>query len=296
MSLFSSPDRKHPKNSSCLSIPELGDNDFRFIRNLVRARFGINLTRQKRFLVIGRLRQLLIEKNIPSFSAYRSYLENNPGQEAMDELINRITTNHTYFFREPEHFKFMSGTILPELEARYRNTSGKDLRIWCSASSSGEEPYSIIITMMEFFGAQYSLWDAGVLATDISARALDTARKGVYSADQLKKIPQHLVQKYFLPLKNTNYLAIRESVSREVTFRRFNLMNAKFPFRKPFDVIFCRNVMIYFNRQTRENLIKQMVRFLVPGGYLLIGHSEGIDRSTPDLDYIKPAVYRKKTS
>ena len=296
MTGFSHPEINHSENSSCFSIPELGDNDFQFIRNLVRARFGINLTRQKRFLVIGRLRHLLIEKGLPSFSAYRSYLENNPGQEAIDELVNRITTNHTYFFREPEHFKFMNGTILPELEARYKNNAGRDLRIWCSASSSGEEPYSIIITMMEFFGAQYSLWDAGVLATDISARALDAARKGIYTAEQLRKIPPHLVQKYFLPLKSSSGFAIREAVRREATFRRFNLMNSKFPFRKPFDVIFCRNVMIYFDQQTRENLIRQMVRFLVPGGYLLIGHSEGIDRSTPDLDYIKPAVYRKKVS
>ncbi len=277
-------------NQRCFSIPQLEDSDFQYIRDLVRTRFGINLTSQKRFLVIGRLRKLLFEKGMSSFSAYRSYLENNPGQESMNELVNRITTNHTYFFREPEHFRFMNRTILPDIKAG----AEKKLRIWCAASSSGEEPYSIVITMMEFFGTQYSSWDAGVLATDISANALETARIGVYSVQKINSVSPLLLNRYFLPLKNKTGYEIRDEVRREVTFRRFNLMNTKFPFRKPFDVIFCRNVMIYFDQQTRDRLIEMMIRFLNPGGYLLIGHSEIIDRSNAYLEYVKPAVYRKR--
>ncbi len=271
---------------------KLSDADFRYIRDLVQSHFGIHLTEQKRTMVSGRLQKLLREMGLPDFRAYRRHLEISGCEKALDDLINRISTNHTYFFREPEHFTFLRETILPELKAHRIRSKNLDLRIWCAAASSGEEPYSILMTMLEFFGDDYADWDAGLLATDISVDALEAARCGSYSTGRVKGVPRTLLQKYFQK-STTGDWVVREDVRREITFRRFNLMNEQFPFRRLFDVIFCRNVMIYFNQSTRENLIKKLARHLVPGGYLLVGHSESIGRSNPNFFYVQPAVYRR---
>ncbi|WP_052812713.1 CheR family methyltransferase [Desulfonatronum thioautotrophicum] len=270
----------------------LRDEDFLFIRDLVQARFGIHLTDQKRTLVAGRLQGLLRELALPDFQAYRRYLEQDVDGQALDALANRISTNHTFFFREPEHFTYLRETILPELKTKGERSGNRDLRIWCAAASSGEEPYSIIMTMLDFFGAEYARWDAGLLATDISARALETARTGAYPEERLKGVSPTQLRGYFQRGPGGEW-TVREHVRREITFRRFNLMNECLPFRRPFELIFCRNVMIYFDQPTRDALVTRLVRFLVPGGHLLIGHSESISRSRSDLAYVKPAVYRR---
>jgi len=270
--------------------PELTDDDFSFISHLVRTRFGINLTEQKRSLVIGRLQKLLREKGHPDFHAYRLHLEAGAGDAELDDLVNRISTNHTFFFREPEHFAFMRDTALPEMAARHQRD--KDLRVWCAAASSGEEPYSIMITMQEYFGMGYREWNGGLLATDISAKALAAARAGIYPEERLGSLSEGLRRKYF-NRNATGAWQVSDNLRKEITFRRFNLMNESFPFRKPFDMILCRNVMIYFDQPTRDRLVERFARFILPGGYLLIGHSESIGRSHPEFEYVKPAVYRR---
>ncbi len=279
-----------PRNSPST---ELRDEDFLFISNLIRTRFGINLTEHKRSLITGRLQGLLREMDLPDFQSYRLHLETSTCDKTLDELVNRISTNHTSFFREPEHFAFLRQTILPSLKTAREHTGGRDLRFWCAAASTGEEPYSIIITMLEYFGAEYARWDAGLLATDISARALETARAGIYPDERLRDIPEKLRKAYFTRISSGEW-QVTERVRGEATLRRFNLMNESFPFRRPFDLIFCRNVMIYFDQPTRQALVQRFARFLEPGGYLLIGHSETIGRSNPDFTYVQPAVYRRK--
>ncbi|WP_198146061.1 CheR family methyltransferase [Desulfonatronovibrio magnus] len=270
----------------------LSDHDFRIISDLVRKCFGIQLTEQKRSLVTGRLQGLLREMDLPDFSSYCRLLEKDTSGQFLDALANRISTNHTFFFREPEHFNFMRETILPELKARGDKTGHKDLRFWCAAASSGEEPYSIIMTMLDYFGSEYDCWDAGLLATDISARALEKAIAGQYSQERIKGVSSPQLRKYFQREAGGDW-TVRPDIRREITFRRFNLMNQHFPFRRPFDLIFCRNVMIYFDQPTRDALVTRMARSLIPGGYLFIGHSESISRARKDFIYIKPAVYQR---
>jgi len=275
------------KNDSGLS-----DEDFRYFTGLIHRRFGINLTEDKRTLLVGRFSKMLAEKGLADFHAYRQLLEGPRGEAELDELVNRISTNFTFFFREPAHFDFFRGTALPEIKARHSRSSSRDVRIWCAAASSGEEPCSIAITLREFFGMGYSQWNAGLLATDISAIALEAARRGVYPEDRLANMPEALRKRYFTRLAHGEW-QVSETILKDITYRRLNLMNQQLPFKKPFDLIFCRNVMIYFDQATRDALVDRFSRLIVPGGYLLIGHSESLGRGHSAFEYVKPATYRR---
>ena len=265
------------------------DREFDQIRELVYSRFGINLTEQKRSLVVGRLQKVLKQKNFSSFSEFIQYVEVDTTGEALDTLVNKISTNHTFFFREKEHFTYLTEKALPEIVPHIQD---HDLRLWCAACSSGEEAYCLAMLMMEYFGNDYRHWAAGVLATDISARVLDIARAGVYTADRLQEVPPMMKNRYFTKVDKENY-RVTEAVRKEVTYRRFNLMNTVFPFKKPFHIVFCRNVMIYFDVETRDALARRFFDHMAPGGYLFIGHSETLRRDICPFDYIQPAVYRK---
>ncbi|MFU8819558.1 MAG: CheR family methyltransferase [Desulfurivibrio sp.] len=270
----------------------ISDREFRLIRTLVYERFGINLTDQKRALVVGRLQKLLRDGGFSSFDHYHEAVTADKSGTALDQLVNRISTNYTYFNREQAHFQFFTQTVLPDLVARQRTRNHRDLRIWSAGCSSGEEPYMLTMLMMEHLGSDYDSWSAGVLATDISEQALGKARRGVYDDDQIAKVPAAIKHKYFKRLENGSWRVI-EKLQGQVTLRRFNLMNRQFPFKKPFQVIFCRNVMIYFDTPTRQALVKRYHQHLEPGGYLFIGHSESLGREQDDFQYIMPAVYRR---
>ncbi|MFH7319956.1 CheR family methyltransferase [Desulfurivibrio sp. D14AmB] len=270
----------------------ISDREFRLIRTLVYERFGINLTDQKRALVVGRLQKLLRDGGFSSFDHYHEAVTADKSGTALDQLVNRISTNYTYFNREQAHFQFFTQTVLPDLVARQRTRNHRDLRIWSAGCSSGEEPYMLTMLMMEHLGSDYDSWSAGVLATDISDQALGRARRGIYEEEQVAKVPAAIKQKYFQRLGDDRW-QVMEKLRQQVTFRRFNLMNRQFPFKKPFQVIFCRNVMIYFDTPTRQALVRRYHRHLEPGGYLFIGHSESLGRQQEDFQYIMPAVYRR---
>lgn len=274
----------------------LTDADFAFLSGLIKQRFGIHLTEHKRSLVAGRLSRMVRERGFANFTAYCDHLRRDANEAELDDLVNRISTNHTYFFRENDHFEFFRDTALPEIRARHEAKGSQDMRIWCAAASTGEEPYSIVITMREYFGKEYTRWDAGLLATDISAKALTAAREGVYASERLKGMSERMRSAYFSKSPDAETYRVREDLRRDIVYRRLNLMNETFPFKKPFDLIFCRNVMIYFDGPTRDALVKRFARWLVPGGYLLIGHSESLGRGHPDFTYVRPAVYRKVES
>ena len=226
------------------------------------------------------------------FSDYSSYLDmvfaDKTGTEAVS-LMNRLTTNHTYFLREPEHYDFMRETLLPELVKKKKN---KIIYLWSAGCSSGEEPYTNEIELLEFFGPQASEWDTKILATDISMKVLAKAQQGIYHADSMKNLSESVKRRYFTPMGNDCY-RVNEDVRKEVVFKVFNLMDP-IPYKKnPFDLIFCRNVMIYFDAKTKNNLVRRFYDVLAPGGYLFIGHAESIPRGETGFDYIKPAIYRK---
>jgi len=265
--------------------------EFVAIRDLVYNRFGITLSDQKKSLVVSSLQKILRERG-QNFKQYYDALIADKTGRLISELANQITTNHTFFFREVEHFDFFTKTILPEMTQKHSAMNNNDLRIWCAAASSGEEPYTIIITMLEYFGANYSQWNAGLLCTDISEKALVQAKKAVYDKTRIQGVPPAILQKYFQ--KEGDSWAVIDKVKKEAVIRRFNLMNKTLPFKKPFDCIWCRNVMIYFDTETKIDLVNRMYNQTVNGGYLLIGHSETLGRDQTKWKYIKPAVYRKE--
>ena len=268
------------------------DAEFRSIRDLVYDRFGITLSDQKKSLVVGRLQKILKKYGHKTFRQYYDMVVADKSDALLSELANQITTNHTFFFREPEHFSFFRSNILPWMVNEHRARNDNDIRIWCAAASSGEEPYTLIISLLEFFGADYKNWNCGLLATDVSRKALDEAVHGNYVQARLQDVPPTILNKYFR--KTTDGYAVTEQLKKEVTYRRFNLMNKTFPFKKPFDCIWCRNVMIYFDTPTKHELVNRMYDATVSGGYLLIGHSETLDRNQTKWKYVKPAVYRKE--
>ncbi len=274
------------------SDPKLSNREFDQIRKLVYDRFGIALGDQKRSLVISRLRSLLRKHDFSTFQQYYEHVVHEPSGEAIDELANRITTNFTYFYREEAHFDFYTRTVLPDITARLSGINKRDLRIWCAACSTGEEAYMLAILLHDFLGPQYGSWTAGLLATDISLKALETARTAVYDEEELSRIPANLKYKYFTKLEDGRW-AVTPEVKKEVTYRRFNLMNTRMPFRRPFHVIFCRNVMIYFDQPTKRALVQRLYDITEPGGYLFIAHSETLERGATQYRSVAPSVYKK---
>ncbi len=272
-------------------LMDISEKEFNIIRSLVYKNFGINLTEQKKSLVVGRLQKLLKQLRFTSFEQYCEYLTKTPA--ALSELVNRISTNHTFFFREKEHFDFFINTVLPEIKQKHISSNDKDIRLWCAAAATGEEPYTIMMLIMQAFGMDYRSWDVGLLATDISEKALNTAVKGVYPTERISLVPENLKNKFLRNIGPDTW-EVSPELKKEVIYRRLNLMNKKFPFKKKMDTIFCRNVMIYFDKQTRESLVDRLYDITVPGGYLFIGHSETLGRENSRWHYIMPAVYRKE--
>jgi len=271
----------------------LSTEEFNKLRDLIYDRFGIHLTDAKRSLLISRLQAVLKRLHLNSFEEYYQYLVKDESLSALDELVNRVSTNFTYFYREEKHFEYFQRVFLPHWERVLNERKSKDIRIWVAGCASGEEPYTLMMLMKEYFKQNYSLWDAGILATDISQKALSFAEVGIYPEDRLHKLPETLKSRFFKPNSVGDSYEISADVKKEVTFRRFNLMNDVFPFKKKFQAIFCRNVMIYFDQPTREKLVRKYADLLEDGGMLFIGHSETLGRNHPDLQYVIPSAYRK---
>lgn len=271
------------------------DHDYEFIRQLVYRRSRINLGPDKRELVTARLNKRLRATKISSISDYCRYLQDQTDEEELANLIDVISTNHTYFFREAEHFEFLRSHILAEMVLRRAKEHWPCFNVWSAACSSGEEPYSIAITLAEFVQKNRIIWPWRVEATDISHRVLQKARIGVYREDAIAKVPRETFsahfQKGFGPQAG-NY-RIKPQLAEMVTFRQLNLMEDDPPVRDPFHVIFCRNVMIYFDHPTQEELVQRLARRLVPGGYLLVGHSESLTAVHHGLEVVRPAIYRR---
>jgi chemotaxis protein methyltransferase CheR len=277
-----------------MSSLRLTDSEFRAITRLVYENFGICLGEEKRGLVMGRLQSTLHRRRIQTFSEYLDLVQQDRTGTLLSELVNQIATNHTAFFRENSHFQYLQQKVLPDVLANLQRQQRRDLRIWCAACSSGEEAYTIQMSVMKSLGMQYPMLDAGLLATDISAKVLHQAAQGSYSSDRLQDVPRDYVQSFFRLQADGNYQVI-ERVRNEIMFRRFNLMNQIFPF-KPFQIIFCRNVMIYFDANTRLNLLQKLYNCLEPGGYLFVGHSEAINSGSTPFKNLVPAVYQRRAS
>lgn len=265
------------------------DSEFQKIVAYVKAHYGIDLS-QKRVLVNGRLEPYLLRNGYSGFDEFmKKVLDNPKGQEA-ETLINVLTTNHTYFMRESEHFEYLANVVLPYLKVRAAGT--RDLGIWSAASSTGEEPYTLAMYLTEFFGLDHRAWDTRVLATDISTKVLEHAVKGVYLKEQIEPLPEKWKRRFFQDIGNEQYQA-KDELKSQVIYRRFNLMDP-FPFKRRFHVVFLRNVMIYFKDDVKYNLVQKVYDFMEPGGYLFIGATESLDKTKIKFQYIQPSIYRKK--
>lgn len=262
---------------------QLTDDEFNKLVTYIKATYGIDLSK-KRLLIEARMYSVLLQKNVSTFSEYFKILESSEDERIT--LLNKLTTNHTYFMREPRHFEFLKDVILPRQLHENREHS---LRIWSAGCSTGEEAYTAVMLMKDYFRDKPG-WDTRILATDISTKVLDGAQHGAYTDESLKNLPESWKRLYFT--KSGETYVLRDEILREVIFRRLNLMD-DFHFQRPFDLIFCRNVMIYFTGEAKENLIRKFYNLLKPGGYLFIGHSENIQRGAAGFRYVEPSIYQK---
>ena len=271
-------------------VKKLDFKYFDIIRKMLYNHYGIEMNDSKQTLMESRLNKLLRVKKINSYADYITYLKNDKTGQAMVELTSHLTTNHTHFNREPVHFDFFKKTALPE-HGRIESEKGKrDLRIWCAGCSSGEESYMLAMLIHQYVKDQPGNWERTLLATDLSTKVLEIASKGEYTEERLSDLPAPLRSTYFKKIASEVYQA-NPVIRNHITFRRFNLMNA-FPFKNKFQVIFCRNVMIYFDNPTKNKLVERFHDSLVPGGYLFVGHSESF-RSQVKLKFVMPGVYKK---
>jgi len=288
------PSRRRPgsKKKSADADSALSDRDYAFIRELIYEETRINLGERKRELVAARLGKRLRALGCPSLSAYCRRLQDDPENGEIYHLIDAISTNHTFFFRARAHFDFLNAAILPAF-VRGEWGTGHPLRIWSCACSTGEEPYSIAIEVAEGLRSCPELqWQ--LVCSDISTKALNFAAKGVYSEGQLGQVSAMLRKKYFQRGREAmrGYARIHPNLRRQIDFYRLNLFSAAYPWSRKFHAIFCRNVMIYFDRPTQEDLVGRLARHLLPGGYLIIGHAESLAGVKHAYQAIKPSVYR----
>ena len=266
----------------------LNDRDFQTLITFIHQNYGIDLSK-KRQLIVGRLSNTIVSLGFSSFGEYIDNLVTNKKPEDIELMLNKLTTNYTFFMRERAHFDLFKDTILPYLVETKKD---KVLSIWSEACSSGEEPYTISMILKEFFGSKAAAWDTRVLATDISQNALKAAKSAVYDEEALKELDPGWKSKYFRPAGEPGTFTVAPEIQSNVIFRTFNLMDP-IRFKLKFDVIFCRNVMIYFDQPTKDALVQRFFNATNPGGYLLIGHSEGLNKTTTPYKYLKPATYRK---
>ena len=275
-------------------VRDLTRQDYELIRRLVYAKSGISLGDQKMQLVRARLGKRVRQGKFKSFREYYRHVLQDPTGEELCALLDAISTNTTHLFREIHHFVCLRKLINRWLGDKAWRSRHSTLRIWSAACSSGEEPYSIAMVAHDALQTHPNI-ELKILATDLSTRMLSRAKLGLYETHRVGTVPPQLKNRYLNKVQQDGqtYLQIVPELRRIVTFVRFNLMNASFPFRHGFDVVFCRNVMIYFDRPTQETLVNKLAHHLVTGGYLMIGHSESLSGVNHPLSYVEPTVYRK---
>ncbi|HEX2920469.1 MAG TPA: protein-glutamate O-methyltransferase [Bacteroidales bacterium] len=272
---------------------KMTDKDFLRLSSFVTEELGIKMPFQKKIMLQCRLQKRVSDLKMASFSEYLEYVFSHEGQqEEIIRMIDLITTNKTDFFREPAHFDYLQQTVLPEVCRT--NTRNKTIRVWSAACSSGEEPYTLAIVLKEF-QLQQPDFDFEILGTDISMRILQKAALGIYHVDRIAGIPTAIKQKYFLKSKNPSDKTVRlvPEIRSKVLFRRLNLMDKYYETDVYFDIIFCRNVLIYFDRETQQAVVNKLATRLKPTGFFFLGHSESITNMKVSLRQIRPTIFIK---
>lgn len=269
-----------------MELAKITDAEFGKFRSFIYQKAGISMSDAKKSLVLTRLNKRLRFHNISTFSKYYEFIHNDDNQTELQIVIDLLTTNETYFFREPKHFEFLEGLLTDN------SLVTKPSRIWSAASSSGEEAYSIAMTLADNFGLNRS-WE--VIGTDISSRVVASAREGLYPLNEKNQIPSKYLREYCLKgvRSQAGKILIDEKLKERVKFSSINLNSNYWPDVGMFDVIFLRNVMIYFDNDTKRKLVDKMWSKLNPGGYLLIGHSESLNGISERYKAVRPATYQR---
>ena len=273
------------------NIPIITDGEFARFAGLIRDQTGIHLRDHKQQLLVARLSQRLRTLGLHTFSAYYEFLAGDTSGNELLTLINRITTNKTSFFREPHHFEFLRSQVIPQLQRK----GVRQLRIWSAGCSSGEEPYSIAITVLEALGNQRG-WDLRILATDIDSEILERASAGTFAMESLEEVRPELRRKYFLRGYGEfeGRAQVRPELRGMIGFRRVNLSRSEWGIVERFDIIFCRNVIIYFERPVQERIVRSLTSHLRHGGYYFSGHSENLYYLHDVLATVEPSIYQIK--
>jgi chemotaxis protein methyltransferase CheR len=270
---------------------KMSNDEFKLLSEFIYNGYGIKLSPIKKIMLQGRLQKRLRENNFRSFKEYIDYVFSTDGLEKeVVHMIDAVSTNKTDFFREAPHFDFMKEKLLPE----FLESDKSHLKIWSAASSSGEELYTIAIVISEFLEGKNS-FDYSILGTDISLQILQKAALAVYSKDRVERIPTGLRNKYFLKSKNTTHPTVRVTgeLRNKTSYQRLNLMDESYAVPGDYDIIFCRNVLIYFDRPTQEKVINKLCSKLKKDGYLFLGHSESLTGLNLPLKQIRPTIFKK---
>jgi len=270
----------------------LTDEEFDAFRRWIRREAGISLSPGKRALVASRVAKRLRRLGFESYGDYYDHVAAGPAAERQ-ELINCLTTNKTEFLREPHHFRMLRERVFPDIEERARRGGRRTVCLWSAACSTGEEPYTLAITALEHFGAGRG-WEVRILASDIDTDVLAAAEEGVYPASSAAPFPPELRRKYFDEDGRSGTCRVRPEVRDLVTFRQINFMDETWPIRSNFDAIFCRNVLIYFDRETQDRIVRRLAQRLLPGGHLMLGHSEGVAGLASRLTPVGGTAYRSR--
>lgn len=269
---------------------------FERLAHFIQQRCGIRIDHTKQPMLEGRLRKRMRLLELPTFEAYARYLfdQEKTGGEEIIHFLDAVTTNKTGFFREARHYDFLQSVVLPEFADSHDRRRVSTFRIWSAGCSTGEEPYSLAMVLNEF-AEQNPAFSFAILATDLSARALAAARTGTYDMEKITDVSPGYRQKYFTADRAPGTLQMRvvSALRETIMFKRFNFMSPVFPISSPLQAVFCRNVMIYFDRPARELLVKRFIEKLAPGGYLFTGHSESLAGLRTGLKTVANAVYRK---
>ncbi|ASJ20144.1 CheR family methyltransferase [Brachyspira hampsonii] len=275
-------------------MPALSDAEFNELVKIIYDKTRIQMTSHKRALVTSRLSKRLRALKMNSFREYIDFVKNAKDEE-LTNFVNAVTTNKTDFFRENKHFEYMKSTFLPEWEKNFKAGKVKNLRIWSAACSTGEEPYTIQMTLHEYFGANYDKYDIKVLASDIDTNVLAHGRAGIYKDESVDPIQDNILRKYFL--KGTGdkegLYKVKDILKKNLFFRQLNFKDEDFDIHTQFDLIFCRNVIIYFDKEFQKELFNKFHRYLKDDGLVFIGHSETLFGVSDKFKYVSSNIYKK---
>jgi chemotaxis protein methyltransferase CheR len=269
-------------------VTQLRMEVFKQFADLIYKEAGIYLGEHKQALISARLGKRMRFLSIKNFDDYYEFIQKDQSRKELNNLLDAVSTNVTYFYREPDHFNLLASLVRQWLKERQTR-----IRIWSAACSTGEEPYTMALILSE---AVRNVSDIKILATDISNSVLTTARKGEYEAKKLEKISGKMIEKYFIPIGNRGkkLYRVNESIRKMIHFSRLNLSSPPYPMKGPIDIIFCRNVMIYFDNKVKERLLEDMYRLLKPGGCLMVGHAESLSGILSRFKSVRPSVYIKQ--